>query len=208
MTSNPDRPRPVSSSAWGHAGLPRLLARLAVGLVAGAAVGGLIANATIPSHDQLQALAEDLVPPGAVLTGASVVSGFEPLVGPPEAIARFDSKGADVATVFESVRDHASQLGWTHVQTDDSPAGEVQNWSRTEAKAAVYVRNFEGADDEVIFVNHLASPMARTHGWRCSDEPRTQRFRCSPLSCWLDRTTGRGDPTATRHLSPITPCAS
>jgi hypothetical protein len=124
-------------------------------------VGGLIANATIPSHDQLQSLAEGLVPPGSVLTRASVVSGFEPLVGPPEAIAHFDTSGADVATVVDSVREHASQLGWTHVRTDDYPAGEILYWSRTEAKAAVHVRDFESTDDGVIFINHHASPMAR-----------------------------------------------
>lgn len=124
-------------------------------------MGGLIANATIPSHDDLQALAEDLVPPGSRLTGASVVSGFEPFVGPAEAIAHFDSGDSEVATVAEAVRARASSLGWTPDGTDELTAGEIQRWSRPEADAAVYISSSHSDDDGTIFVTHAASPMGR-----------------------------------------------
>jgi hypothetical protein len=63
--------------------------------------------------------------------------------------------------VAEAVRVHATTLGWTHTETDERSGGEIQRWSRPEAKAAVYIRNSASADDGAIFVTHLASPMGR-----------------------------------------------
>lgn len=139
----------------------KTIGRAALGLVVGAAIGGFIAHVTIPSHEQLRGFAEDLVPPGTTATGSSIVSGFEPLVGPPEAWANFNIPGADVAAVAETVRHHAAQLGWTYVRTDDFPAGEVQHWSRDEARASIHLPNSEGDEDGAIAVRYHASPMDR-----------------------------------------------
>jgi hypothetical protein len=127
----------------------------------GVAVGALIANAMMPSHDQLQDLAEDLVPSGLILTGASVVSGFEPFVGPPTAIAEFDSQGASVQSVADAARRNADNLGWSFVGTEDTSAGEVQRWSLGGTNASIHIRDLEGAEDGAVVVTHRDSPTGR-----------------------------------------------
>lgn len=120
-----------------------------------------MANVTIPSHDQMRQFATDLVPPGTVTTDVSELTGFEPLVGRYEAVAGFDSQGAEVATVAEALRLHAVELGWTLVRIEPTAAGEVQYWTRAQADASVHIRNFESEEDGTIFVYYQESPTAR-----------------------------------------------
>jgi hypothetical protein len=132
-----------------------------VGLGLGAAAGGMIANGTILSHDQMRQLAADLVPPGTETTDVSELAGFEPLVGRYEAVAGFDSQGAEVATVAPALRGHAVQLGWTLVRIEPTAAGEVQYWTRPQADASVHIKNFEGPGDGTIYVHYQESPTDR-----------------------------------------------
>lgn len=120
-----------------------------------------MANVTIPSHDQMRQFATDLVPPGTVTTDVSELTGFEPLVGRYEAVAGFDSQGAEVATVAEALRGHAVELGWTLVRIEPTAAGEVQYWTRAQADASVHLRSFEGPGDGTIYVHYQESPTDR-----------------------------------------------
>lgn len=132
-----------------------------IGLVLGAAIGGIIANVTIPSHEQMRKFAADLVPPGTVMTHVGQVTGFELFVGEYEAIASFDSRGAEASTVAEALSDHAADLGWTLVRIEPTAAGEQQFWSRENIRATIYVANFEIEEDGTIFVRYAASEVDR-----------------------------------------------
>ena len=83
------------------------------------------------------------------------------MAGPYEAIARFDTRGADVATVGAVLHEHAAKLGWTHVRTEPKPAGEQQFWTRESVRATVSFYNPGLLEGSVIFVRYAASPTDR-----------------------------------------------
>lgn len=132
-----------------------------LGLVLGAAIGGTIANVTIPSHEQMRDFAADLVPPGTVTTDVSELTGFELLVGRYEAIAGFDTQDEEVTTVAAALRDHAVELGWTLVRIETAAGGEVQYWTRQQADASIYIKDFAGPGDGTIYVHYQESPTDR-----------------------------------------------
>ena len=116
---------------------------------------------TIPSRAEMRQFATDLVPPDAALTDLAELSGPELLVGRYEAVAHFDTKGVPVDRISDQLLAHARAEGWTHVQTENQPGGDIQRWVRQEVEAAIYVRDLEGSDDGIVFVHYGFSPTDR-----------------------------------------------
>lgn len=139
----------------------RRIAVIAAAAIAGAILGVAIAQMTIPSRAEMRQFAAALVPPDAALTDLAELSGPELLVGRYEAVAHFDTKGAPVDRISDLLLAHARAEGWTHVQTENLPGGDIQRWVRQDVAAAIYVRDLEGSDDGIVFVHYRFSPTDR-----------------------------------------------
>lgn len=135
---------------------------VAVGALAlGGFLGGVVANATIPSREQMRTWASELVPPGARATGVGQLTGLEALVGPYQAFAGFQTHGIDVEVVSEAMLDHGAELGWRHIDTEELPGGHVQQWTREDADASIIIHNADMREEGTVYVRYPDSPVDR-----------------------------------------------
>jgi hypothetical protein len=135
---------------------------VAIGATAlGGFLGGVVADATVPSREQMRTWAAALVPPAGQTINVGELSGLEMFVGPYEAYASFQSYGIDVDVASEGMLAHGAELGWQHIETDVRPGGHVQRWTREEANASIYIFNADMSAEGVVWVRYPHSPADR-----------------------------------------------
>jgi hypothetical protein len=140
---------------------------VAIGAFAlGGFLGGVVANATIPSREQMRTQAAELVPPGRTL-----LTGLEILVGPYQAFAGFQTYGIEVEVVSDAMLDHGARLGWRHVDTEVLPGGYVQRWTRQEADASLHIKNAEMSEEGTVYVRYPDSPSTGSSSAPSSEQP-------------------------------------
>ena len=98
----------------------RVLSAIAT-VIAFAVVGWGIGRATYPSHEDVHAAAQALVPPVAEDVSVWDIDGWELLVGPFTVYAEFEAGAPDRSTLVRTAREQAAAEGWTVADPIEHP---------------------------------------------------------------------------------------